>query len=99
VAAQALSALSRARQVRELADLVGEDALSATDRMYVAFETMLHTQVVSQTVAENRSLADTLDRVWAALAVLPTRELTMLTREQIQAHLPRHVGGPSAGAR
>ena len=38
MAAQLLAALARARQVRELAELVGEDALSGTDRRYLAFE-------------------------------------------------------------
>ena len=35
VAAQLLAALARARQVRELAEIVGAAALSATDRLYV----------------------------------------------------------------
>lgn len=89
VAAQSLAALSRARQARELADLVGEEALSSTDRMYLAFDDTLHGSVISQDVSENRTLENTLDRVWAALAVLPHRELTMVSPEQVAAHLPQ----------
>lgn len=97
VSAQALAALARARQSRELADLVGEEALSGTDRMYVAFEQELHTTVINQAVAANRALPDTLDRMWAALAVLPERELTMVTSQQRADHLPPAV--PPASSR
>ena len=100
VAAQALAALARARATRELADLVGEEALSATDRMYVAFDDALHTSVVNQETSANRSLEQTLTLLWAALAVLPTRELTMVSAADQSAHLPtsEHAGpvGPDA---
>ena len=38
VAAQLLAALARARQVRELAELIGAGALSATDQLYLEFD-------------------------------------------------------------
>ena len=88
VAAQALAALARARQARELADLVGEEALSQTDRQYVAFDDALHSGVVDQDPTENRPLTETLDRVWKALSTLPRRELTMLSAAMQSEHLP-----------
>ncbi len=39
LAAQLLAALARARQVRELAEIVGDSALSATDQLYLEFAT------------------------------------------------------------
>ncbi len=92
VAAQGLAALARAQQARELADLVGEEALSETDRRYVAFATALHHEVVDQSPSENRPMAETLDRLWTALALLPTRELSMVSPEQRRAHLPERPG-------
>ena len=62
VAAQLLAALARARQVRELAELVGAGALSATDRGYLAFEEAFERELVSQRPDERRSLDETLDR-------------------------------------
>jgi V/A-type H+-transporting ATPase subunit B len=94
LASQALAALARARQARELADLVGEDALSQTDRMFVAFEERLRADLINQAPSENRTLSATLDGIWAALGVLPRRELTMVTPEQVAAHLPEQVRGP-----
>ncbi|HEU4420978.1 MAG TPA: V-type ATP synthase subunit B [Pilimelia sp.] len=88
VAAQLVAALARARQVRELAELVGPDALSGTDRRYLAFETAFERDLVDQRVDEHRGLEDTLDRAWQVLATLPRRELTMLPAALLDARLP-----------
>ncbi|MBI3688244.1 MAG: V-type ATP synthase subunit B [Actinobacteria bacterium] len=87
VAAQLLAALARARQVRELAELVGSGALTATDRCYLTFEDAFTQVLVDQRVDEARSLDDTLDRAWRALAALPRPELTMLPATVVAAHL------------
>jgi V/A-type H+-transporting ATPase subunit B len=93
VAAQALAALARARQAQELADLVGPDALSATDRAYLGFAVRLSGQVVHQGTSENRPLDETLDHLWSALACLPRRELTMLPAPLLDAHLSDQAAG------
>jgi V/A-type H+/Na+-transporting ATPase subunit B len=86
VGAQLLAALAHAQQVRSLADLVGERALGATDRIYLRFEEAFFHDLVDQRPDEGRSLDETLDRGWRALSVLPRRELTMLDPAQITAH-------------
>jgi V/A-type H+-transporting ATPase subunit B len=93
VAAQGLAALARARQAQELADLVGPDALSATDQAYLGFAERLAGQVVHQGTGENRPLEQTLDRLWSALACLPRRELTMLPGSLLDAYLPDPAEG------
>jgi V/A-type H+-transporting ATPase subunit B len=85
VAAQTLASLARARQARELADLVGEEALSVTDRLYVAFEQAVAHRLLDQDRDESRSLEETLDRVWETLRLLPRRELTMLPASLLDA--------------
>jgi V/A-type H+-transporting ATPase subunit B len=87
LAAQVLAALARARQVRELAELLGTAALSETDQQYVAFENVVETRLLSQGVAESRTLDDTLDRAWEAVARLPRRELSALDPRMVVAHL------------
>jgi V/A-type H+-transporting ATPase subunit B len=86
VAAQLMSALARARQARDLAELVGAAALSATDRQYLAFSTAFEQRLVDQGRDEIRTLDETLDRAWEVLSVLPRRELTMLPAAQLDAH-------------
>ncbi len=87
LAGQVLAALARARQVRELAELVGPAALGDTDRAYLAFADAFEREL-GQRPDERRELADSLDRAWRALAVLPRRELVMVPAAQVAAHLP-----------
>ncbi|MGH3463160.1 MAG: V-type ATP synthase subunit B, partial [Kribbellaceae bacterium] len=86
IAAQLLAALARARQVRELADLVGAAALSATDRSYLELETAFEQQLLQQHSTEVRSLDDTLDRAWQVASVLPRRELTTVPAQLLDRH-------------
>ncbi|MGZ4603080.1 MAG: V-type ATP synthase subunit B [Kineosporiaceae bacterium] len=95
LAAQLLSVMARARDVHDLADLVGPAALSATDQLYLACEAAVRTEVVAQERAELRALDDTLDRVWRALGRLPRRELTMLPPTQLAARYVTAAGGPA----
>ena len=94
VSAQALSAMARARQAAELAELVGADSLSETDRRYVAYRSHLEQDVLTQGPSEFRSLEDTLNRAWAALGTLPRRELTMISTELVDRYLPLPRSGP-----
>jgi V/A-type H+-transporting ATPase subunit B len=89
VAAQLLAALARARDVGELAELVGSEGLSATDQLYLQFEERLETDLVNQGRGERRSLDDTLERCWQVVSVLPRRELGMVPAELLQ----RYAGG------
>ena len=89
VAAQTFAALAKAREVRELEDMVGTEALSETDRSYLRFAAAVERSVFNQGRAERRELDATLDRLWAALALLPTRELGMLGGALIDEHIKK----------
>ncbi|MFB9839411.1 V-type ATP synthase subunit B [Actinoallomurus acaciae] len=89
LAAQILAALARARQARELAELIGASALSESDRSFIAFERSLRDRLLAQRPDENRPLEETFDRAWQALSTLPRRELTTVTAAELDAHLPR----------
>ncbi len=85
LAAQVLASLSRARHARELADLVGEEALSATDLSYLDFARAVEHRLLDQRGDQGRTLEETLDRAWEALGVLPRRELTMMPAALVAA--------------
>lgn len=88
IAAQLLALLARARQAQELAELIGLDALSVTEQRYLDFARRFETDFVDQSSHAARTLDDTLDRAWQAASVVPARELTMVTPEQISTRLP-----------
>jgi V/A-type H+-transporting ATPase subunit B len=95
VAAQLTAALARARQVRDLADLIGTAALTETDRCYLALAEVFSSELVSQRVDETRSLDDTLARAWKVVSELPARELTMVTPDDLAAYYVGSIDNPA----
>ena len=96
LAAQLVALLAKARDVRELTELLGEAALSQTDRAYLRFADEFDHGFVDQGVRDSRNLDDTLDRAWAVASVLPRRELTMLSAPILDAHYPLDPTEPPA---
>ncbi|CAN5291074.1 ATP synthase subunit B [soil metagenome] len=92
VAAQVLSAIARARQSVELAELIGAGALSATDQRYIEYQSRVEQEMFNQGDTESRSFDDTIGRAWHALAALPRQELTMLPTAFLDRYLPVHDG-------
>ncbi|MEV6327847.1 V-type ATP synthase subunit B [Streptomyces sp. NPDC051909] len=85
VAAQLIAALARARQARELADLIGEQALSTVDRRYLDLEQGFLRRFLAQRPGEPRSLDESLDEAWQVLLTLPAGELGMLPEDLLGA--------------
>ena len=85
IAAQLESSVAQARQIRDLAELVGPDALAPTDRSYLAFVDAFERRLVHQRRDESLSIDDAFSRAWDALSVLPRRELTMIDPAVVSA--------------
>jgi V/A-type H+-transporting ATPase subunit B len=101
LAAQIIAALARSRAARELADLIGADALTETDRIYLDFEDAFYRDLVNQSPDEARTMSETFERAWGVISVLPERELTMMPAASIAAHYRgslRKAEGPAAEA-
>ncbi|WP_330180119.1 V-type ATP synthase subunit B [Nocardia sp. NBC_01503] len=88
LAAQLLAVLARARQARELAELIGADGLTPVDRAHLAAEEAFTREFVNQGPGAVRTLDDSLDRAWRALDPLPRRALSMLPDELLDAYRP-----------
>lgn len=93
LAAQLVAALARARQVRDLAELIGTSALTETDLSYLTFSDAFNSVLIDQGSSESRSLDDTLGRAWQVASTLPRRELTMVPAADVAAN---YVGGDAA---
>jgi V/A-type H+-transporting ATPase subunit B len=78
IAAQLVACVARAGQVRDLADLIGEAALTGTDRAYLAFERNFYDVLLNQAQDETRPLDETLGRAWRVVSTLPRSELAMV---------------------
>jgi V/A-type H+/Na+-transporting ATPase subunit B len=99
VASQLYAALARVRAARDLGELVGQDALSAADRRFIAFGDAFEKRFLSQGADESRDIDATLDRAWEVLSLLPRRELTTIDEETLKAHYKTsdHATPNSAG--
>ena len=86
IAAQLVALAALARRAADLADVVGEDALSERERRYLSFGEALETRVLAQRPDETRSLDETLALAWQAASLLPRQELTMVARESLGSH-------------
>lgn len=86
LAAQLYALAAEARRARELAEVLGEDALSEPERRRLAFAEAMNAEFVSQERGEHRSLQETLDRGWRVVSRLPRAELTMLSDASLDAY-------------
>ena len=100
IAAQLVAALARAREVRDLAELIGAAALTETDRDYLAFADAFNSVLVNQRSTRQRSMEDTLDRAWHVASVLPVASSPWSpppTSPPITKRLPMQTGENSPG--
>jgi V/A-type H+/Na+-transporting ATPase subunit B len=86
VANQLYAAYAQGRDLRRLVAIVGEEALSDTDRRYLRFADDFEKTIIGQG-QEGRSIEDTLTVSWELLAGLPMGELKRV-REFIPKYHP-----------
>jgi V/A-type H+/Na+-transporting ATPase subunit B len=90
LAAQLYALAAQARRARELAEVLGEDALSDAERRRLEFAEAMNAEFIGQERGEGRTLKETLDRGWRVVSRLPRAELTMLSDASLDAH---YLGG------
>ena len=93
IAAQLYASLAQAQRAQEMAELLGVAALSPTDRRYLDLADAFERRLMTQGPSEARTMEDTLERAWEVASILPRRELTMVSRSQVEAFYRPDVGG------
>ncbi len=86
VANQLYAAYAQGRDLRRLVAIVGEEALSETDRRYLKFADDFEAQIVGQGES-GRSIIDTLTLGWELMAGLPMGELKRV-RDFVEKYHP-----------
>ncbi len=89
VADQLYASYAYGRDLRRLVAIVGEEALTDTDRIYLKFADEFEKKFITQR-EENRSIQETLELGWALMSMLPEEELKRIRREYIQKYHPAH---------
>ena len=72
---QLFSAYARGKEAKELSAILGEAALTETDKLYAKFAEEFEKRYVSQGFSCNRTIEETLDLGWELLRILPRSEL------------------------
>ena len=86
---QLFSAYSQGKQAKELSAILGESALSETDKKLAKFAEAFEAEYVSQGFSTNRSIEETLDLGWKLLKMIPRTELKRIRDEYLEKYLPR----------
>ncbi|MEM3753413.1 MAG: V-type ATP synthase subunit B [Candidatus Micrarchaeaceae archaeon] len=86
VADQLYGAYAKAQDARNLSSIVGAEALSESDKMYLKFGEAFESKFIGQGPYEDRSIEDTLGIGWELLSMLPESELTRIKEEYISKY-------------
>ena len=86
VSNQLFASYSKVKEIRDLAQIIGENDLSETDQLYMRFGRSFEDKFLSQGTKEFRSIDDSLELSWQVLSILPVSELDRLDNELIEKH-------------
>jgi V/A-type H+-transporting ATPase subunit B len=86
MADQLYASYATGRDLRQLAAVVGEEALSATDKMYLKFADVFEERFIKQGAHEDRGIEQTLELGWELLSMFPESELKRLKKEFIEKY-------------
>lgn len=89
---QLFAAYATGKEAKELAVILGESALSETDKAFADFAGAFEEKYVSQGYTNNREIADTLELGWELLSILPRNELKRVRDEYLERYLPVNKG-------
>lgn len=84
---QLFSAYARGKEAKELATILGESALTDSDKIFAKFADKFEQVYINQGFETNRSIEETLNIGWELLAMLPREELKRIRVEYIEKYL------------
>jgi len=89
---QLYAAYAEGCDLREISTIIGAEALSERDKLYLMNGDRFETEFISQGEFEKRKIEDTLDIGWELFSALPEEELKLISEELIKKHLPKYSG-------
>ncbi len=92
LASQLYALYAQSKRVETLASIIGEEDLSAHDRLFLRYARELEMRFVRQEPYESRTIFETLDLGWNLAMIFPERDLTRVKADQIRRY--GHAKGP-----
>ena len=91
---QLFAAYARGKECKELSAILGESALSDTDKLFARFAEAFEKEYINQGFTKDRTIEETLDLGWKLLTILPKSELKRIRLEYIEKYWQKdEVGG------
>ncbi len=86
---QLFAAYAAGKDAKELMTILGESALSDTDKLFAKFAEEFEQKYVNQGNDTNRGIEETLNIGWELLSILPRSELKRVKVEHIDKYMPK----------
>lgn len=86
---QIFSIYAQGKEAKELSAVLGEAALSDTDKKYVEFTNKFEQEYVNQGNYTNRTIQETLDLGWDLLKLIPRAELKRIKDDMLDKYMPK----------
>ena len=83
---QLFASYARGKEAKELSAILGDAALSQTDKIFAKFAVEFESRYVSQGFDTNRTIEETLNLGWDLLKMLPRAELKRIKESYLQLY-------------
>ena len=88
---QLFAAYARGKDAKELMTILGEAALTETDKLYAKFADAFEKEYVSQGYTMDRPIEGTLELGWKLLKILPRGELKRIRQAYLEKYWPEEA--------
>jgi len=88
---------AQGKDVLAMKAVVGEEALSEDDKLYLKFTEKFETKFLAQASYENRDVFDSLEEAWQLLRTFPKSELKKISKKYIDKYYKRSYDRAPAG--
>jgi V/A-type H+-transporting ATPase subunit B len=87
---QLYAAYAEGRDLREISTIIGAEALTDRDKVYLTNADRFEKEFISQGEFERRQVEETLDTGWQLFSALPEEDLKLISEAFIHKYLPKY---------
>ena len=85
---QSYAVYAEGNYLREISTVIGSEALSDRDRVYLSASDRFEEEFISQAENDRRTVEETLGLAWNIFSMLPREDLKLIQEEYIKKYLP-----------
>lgn len=90
IANQTFASYARAKEIKEFSAILGEEALSETEKLYLKYLEAFEKKVIAQGYESNRTIEESLDLAWNLIKILPSTELRRIKEDVLKKFYFNH---------